>query len=44
MRSKADGRTLNSACDLKCRACGHEPGNEFVAAHREEIAERLRQL
>jgi hypothetical protein len=36
--------TLNSAYDLKCRACGHEPANEFVAAHREEIAERLRQL
>lgn len=36
--------TLNSAYDLRCRTCGHEPGNVFSAAHREEIVERLRQL
>jgi hypothetical protein len=35
--------TLNSAYDLKCRKCGHEPGNEYVAAHRDAIVERLRQ-
>lgn len=34
---------LNSAYDLMCRACGREPGNAYVAAHREEIVERLRQ-
>jgi hypothetical protein len=36
--------TLNSAYDLKCRACGHEPSNDYVAAHREAIVERLSQL
>lgn len=36
--------TLNSAYDLKCRACGHDPANQFVAAHREAIVERLSQL
>jgi hypothetical protein len=36
--------TINSAYDVKCRACGHEPGSAYVAAHREEIVERLRQL
>ena len=36
--------TLNSAYDLTCRACGHEPGSAYAAAHREAIVERLRQL
>jgi predicted RNA-binding Zn-ribbon protein involved in translation (DUF1610 family) len=36
--------TLNSAYDLKCRKCGQEPGSAYVAAHRETIVERLRQL
>lgn len=36
--------TLNSAYDLKCRKCGHEPGSEYVAAHRDAIVERLRQM
>jgi hypothetical protein len=36
--------TLNSAYDLKCRACGHEPGNAYVDAHREAIVERLREV
>ncbi len=33
--------TLNSAYDLKCRACGHEPGCDYVEAHREEILKAL---
>jgi hypothetical protein len=36
--------TLNSAYDLKCRSCGHEPGSAYVAAHREAIVEQLRQM
>jgi Protein of unknown function (DUF3795) len=36
--------TLNSAYGLKCRSCGHEPANEYVAAHRAAILERLSQL
>ncbi|HEY5529603.1 MAG TPA: DUF3795 domain-containing protein [Thermoleophilia bacterium] len=34
-------RTINSAYDLKCRTCGHDPSTPFVAEHREAIAERL---
>jgi hypothetical protein len=33
--------TLNSAYDLTCRVCGREPGNAYVAAHRQTIVERL---
>jgi len=33
--------TLNSAYDLKCRACGHEPSCDYVAAHREAILKAL---
>ncbi|NLV71373.1 MAG: DUF3795 domain-containing protein [Actinobacteria bacterium] len=29
--------TLNSAYDLKCRACGCEPSCDYVATHREAI-------
>jgi hypothetical protein len=36
--------TLNSAYDLKCRKCGHEPANAYVVAHRDAIVERLRQM
>jgi hypothetical protein len=36
--------TLNSAYDLKCRSCGHEPANDYVAAHRDEIVEALSRL
>jgi hypothetical protein len=36
--------TLNSAYDLRCRACGHEPGSAYVAAHREAIVNRLSQM
>ncbi len=32
----------NSAYDLRCRICGHVPGNAFVADHRAEIEEALR--
>jgi predicted RNA-binding Zn-ribbon protein involved in translation (DUF1610 family) len=35
---------INSAYDLKCRRCGHEPGNAFVEEHREAIVARLSQL
>ena len=35
--------TLNSAYDLKCRHCGYEPANAYVAAHRAAIVERLSQ-
>jgi hypothetical protein len=28
---------LNSAYDLVCRKCGHEPGNEYVRRHRAVI-------
>ncbi len=31
--------TLNSAYDLQCRKCGHEPASAFVAANREAIVE-----
>jgi hypothetical protein len=37
-------QTLNSAYDLKCRKCGHEPANDFVVANRDAIMERLSQL
>lgn len=33
--------TLNSAYDLKCRACGHEPSCEYVAAHQDAIVKSL---
>jgi len=32
---------LNSAYDLKCRKCAHEPGSAYVAAHREAILAAL---
>jgi len=35
--------TLNSAYDLRCRRCGHDPANAFVEAHRAAIVERLSQ-
>jgi hypothetical protein len=35
-------KTLNSAYDLSCRSCGHGPGNDFVRAHGEAIAEHLK--
>ena len=34
--------TLNSAYDLKCRACGAEPSCGFVAAHKSTIEAHLR--
>ena len=33
--------TLNSAYDLKCRKCGHEPGSSYVAVYRDAIVEAL---
>jgi hypothetical protein len=33
--------TVNSAYDVKCRSCGHEPGSAYVAAHRDAILEAL---
>ncbi len=33
--------TINSAYDLSCRACGHDPSCAFVAAHGEAIVRRL---
>lgn len=29
--------TLNSAYDLKCRKCGHDPSCEYVRIHKDEI-------
>lgn len=34
-------RTINSAYDLKCRTCGHEPSCAYVGRHREEIVRFL---
>jgi len=31
----------NSAYDLKCRRCGHEPSNAYVAEHMDEIKKYL---
>ena len=36
--------TINSAYDLTCRTCGHDPGSAYAAAHHQAIVERLRQL
>jgi hypothetical protein len=36
--------TVNSTYDLKCRSCGHEPSNDYVAAHRQAIVEALSRL
>jgi hypothetical protein len=36
--------TINSTYDLKCRSCGHEPSNDYVAAHRETILKALSKL
>lgn len=32
---------INSAYDLKCRRCRHEPANAYVEKHREAITRRL---
>lgn len=34
--------TVNSAYDLACRHCGHEPGSPFAGRHREIIAAALK--
>lgn len=33
--------TLNSAYDLRCRTCGHEPGSAYAAAHWDAILAAL---
>jgi hypothetical protein len=33
--------TINSAYDLECRRCGHDPGSAYVEVHREAIVKRL---
>ncbi|HNT74663.1 MAG TPA: DUF3795 domain-containing protein [Anaerolineae bacterium] len=33
--------TLNSAYDLTCRRCGHDPGSAYVARHKAEILQYL---
>ncbi len=35
--------TLNSAYDLMCRKCGHDPASPYVETHRDAIVARLRQ-
>jgi hypothetical protein len=34
--------TLNSTYDLKCRKCGEEPSCSYVAKHRQEIEQYLK--
>ena len=36
--------TINSAYDLKCRKCGHEPGCEYVRLHKDEITQHLAKM
>lgn len=36
-------RTVNSAYDLTCRKCGHDPSCAYVGLHKEEIMEFLAQ-
>ncbi len=33
--------TINSAYDLKCRKCGHDPSCRYVEKHKEEIRRHL---
>lgn len=35
-------KTINSAYDLQCRKCGEEPSCNYVAKHRQEIEEFLK--
>lgn len=37
-------KTINSAYDLKCRKCGHEPGSDFAGEHKQAIEEYLSKL
>lgn len=37
-------QTLNSTYDLRCRKCGAEPSCDYVAQHRQEIEQYLRNL
>ena len=37
-------RSINSAYDLKCRKCGHEPSCGYVSKHKQAIEETLKGL
>ncbi|MDA8423771.1 MAG: DUF3795 domain-containing protein [Nitrospiraceae bacterium] len=37
-------KTLNSAYDLKCRKCSHEPSSEYVRLHKDEIEKHLARM
>jgi hypothetical protein len=37
-------QTINSAYDLKCRKCGHEPSCSYVAKHKKAIEQVLANL
>ena len=37
-------RTVNSAYDLKCRKCGHDPSCEYVRIHQDEIKKHLAKM
>ncbi len=34
-------KTINSAYDLKCRRCGHEPSCAYVGLHKEAIQQHM---
>jgi hypothetical protein len=36
--------TMNSAYDLKCRKCGHEPSCEYVRLHGEAVRKHLAKM
>jgi len=37
-------QTINSAYDLKCRKCGHEPSCDYVAKHKSVIEQVLKNM
>jgi len=37
-------QTINSAYDLKCRKCGHEPSCDYVTKHKSAIAKALKNM
>jgi hypothetical protein len=37
-------QTLNSTYDLKCRKCGEDPSCSYVAKHRQEIEQYLKNM
>ncbi len=36
--------TMNSAYDVSCRKCKHEPASEFVRRHKDSVLERLKAI